>query len=86
MELQALLLSQSRRPTTGQIQVGAVRVNLPAVETCARIVIWLQVHGGDVSHLAIEPAERMEPNVDFNSKLIFMDLRCFCTMLARSKI
>lgn len=70
-ELQALLLSQagrSRRPAVGQIQVGAVRVNLPAVETCAGVVVRLQVHGGDVSHLAIESADRMEPNVDFNSK------------------
>lgn len=64
---------------TGQIQVGAVHVDLPAVETYSGVVVRLQVHGGNVSHLAIEPARRIEPTVDFNPKLFsfFFLLRFF---------
>lgn len=87
MELQALVLSEAGRirwPAVGQVQGGAVHVDLPAIEVCALVVGRLQVHGGDVSCFAIESGEKMEPNVDFKTLIFFFQKHN--VMMVRFKI
>ena len=48
-----------------QVQGGAVQLPLQAEKACPGVVVWLQVHGGDVASLAIESKERIENKREF---------------------
>lgn len=69
-------------PAGLQVQTGAMHLSLYAENPSSWVVVWLQVHGGDVTCLSIESEERIGRKREF----ILMREFIKCNYIALSKM